>query len=61
MNMNAAQIIDEITRLPNDEQDKVVEFVRHLPSEETVAAINEPVEELPRFSSVEALFEELNS
>ena len=59
--MNAAQIIEEITRLPEDEKDKVVDFVRHLPNDETLAAIDEPIENLPRFKSVEALFEELKS
>jgi hypothetical protein len=34
--MNAAEIIDEIQRLPGNEQGKVVEFVRHLPNAETI-------------------------
>ncbi|MCC5789145.1 MAG: hypothetical protein JJT75_05890 [Opitutales bacterium] len=46
--MNAAEIIEEIARLPEDEKGKVVEFVRHLPNAETIAAINEPTEGLPR-------------
>lgn len=61
MTMNAAQIIEEIQRLPEEEKDKVVDFLRHQPNAETIAAINEPIDDLPRFSSVDALFEELNS
>ncbi len=57
--MNAAEIIKEIECLPESEKGKVVEFVRHIPNAETIAAINEPTEDLPRFSSVEELFEEL--
>ena len=59
-NMNAAEIIEEIVQLPESEKGKVVEFVRHLPNAETIAAINEPIEGLPRFNTVEELFEELN-
>lgn len=59
--MNAAEIIEEITRLPEEERGKVVEFLRHLPNAETVEAINEPTENLPRFDSVEDLFAELDS
>ena len=59
--MDAAQIIKEINRLPEEEMGKVVEFVRHLPNTETIAAINEPIEGLPRYSSVEELFAELES
>lgn len=59
--MNAEKIIEEITRLPENEKDKVVEFVRNLPNDKTIASFDEPLEELPRFSSVEALFDELKS
>ena len=59
-NMNAAEIIEEIKRLPEDERGKVVEFMRHIPNAETIEAINEPTEGLPRFNTVEELFEELN-
>lgn len=59
--MNAAQIIKEIQRLPEEERGKVVEFVRHQPNAETIAAINEPIDGLPRHSSVDELFKELNS
>ena len=58
--MNAAEIIEEIAQLSESEKVKVVEFVRHLPNAETIAAINEPTEGLPRFNTVEELFEELN-
>ena len=58
--MNALEIIEEIKRLPEDERGKVVEFMRHIPNAETIEAINEPTEELPRFNTVEELFEELN-
>lgn len=57
--MNAGEVIEEIKRLPEKERSKVVEFVRHLPNAETVEAINEPHEGLPRFDSVEELFKEL--
>jgi hypothetical protein len=59
--MNATEIIEEISKLPEEEKGKVIEFLRHLPNAETIAAINEPVEGLPRFDSVEELFEELES
>ena len=57
--MDAAEIIEEIIRLSEKEKVKVVEFVRHMPNAETIDAINEPTEGLPRFSTVEELFEEL--
>jgi hypothetical protein len=46
--MNAVEVIEEIRRLPEEEREKVVEFVRHLPNAETIEAINEPLEGLPR-------------
>ena len=39
--MNAAEIIQEIERLPEEEKGKVVDFMRHLPNEETLAAMEE--------------------
>lgn len=51
--MNAQQIIDEITQLPLEEKSKVVAFVRHLPNEETIEAINEPTDDLPRYTSMD--------
>ncbi|MCC5789975.1 MAG: hypothetical protein JJT75_10085 [Opitutales bacterium] len=54
--MNAAEIIEEIARFPEDEKGKVVEFVRHLPNAETIAAINEPLEEGRSFKSAAELF-----
>jgi len=59
--MNAVEVIEEIKRLPEEEREKVVEFVRHLPNAETIEAINEPLEGLPRFDSVEDLLKELKS
>ncbi len=50
--MNAAEIIKEIECLPESEKGKVVEFVRHIPNAETIAAINEPTEDLPRYKSM---------
>jgi len=50
--MNAAEIIEEIARLPENEKGKVVEFVRHLPNAETLEAINEPTEGLPRYRNM---------
>jgi hypothetical protein len=58
--MNAAQIIEQIQHLPEDERCKVLDFVRHQPNDETVKAICEPSEELPRFETVEELFKELH-
>ena len=59
-NMNAAEIIEEITQLPESEKGKVVEFVRHLPNAETIAAINEPLEEGRSFKNAAELFAELD-
>ena len=57
--MNAAQIIDEIQRLPDDERGKVLDFVRHQPNAETLEAMRESTDDLPRFETVEDLFKEL--
>ena len=51
--MNAAEIIEEIARLPEAEKGKVVEFVRHLPNAETLEAIHEPADNLPRYTSMD--------
>lgn len=59
--MNAVEIIEEIKRLPDEERGKVVEFMRHIPNTETLEAMREPSEGLPRFNTVEELFAELNS
>ena len=50
--MNAVEVIEEIKRLPEEEREKVVEFVRHLPNAETIEAINEPLEGLSRYKSM---------
>jgi Mg/Co/Ni transporter MgtE len=59
--MNAAQIIEEIQRLPEEEKGKVVDFLRHQPNAETIAAINEPLEEGRSFKSAEELFAAIDS
>ena len=51
--MNAAEIIEEIAQLPESEKGKVVEFVRHLPNAETLEAISEPTDDLPRYTSMD--------
>ncbi|MBL6920284.1 MAG: hypothetical protein ISR41_07280 [Puniceicoccaceae bacterium] len=57
--MNAAQIIEEIQRLPEDERGKVLDFARHQPNAETLGAMREPADDLPLFETVEDLFKEL--
>jgi translation elongation factor EF-4 len=57
--MNAAQIIEEIQRLPEDERGKVLDFARHQPNAETLEAMREPTDDLPRVETVEDLFKEL--
>lgn len=56
MSMNAAEIIQEIQRLPEEEKGKVVDFMRHLPNAETLAAMREPVDEGRSFRSAAELF-----
>jgi hypothetical protein len=51
--MNATEIIEEIAQLPESEKGKVVEFVRHLPNAETLEAINESTDDLPRYTSID--------
>ena len=58
--MNAAEVIEEIKRLPPEEQGKVVAFARHLPNAETLVAMAEPVDPSRSFDSVEELFAELD-
>lgn len=60
--MNAAEVIEEIKRLPPEEQGKVVEFTRHLPNAETIAAMEEALdpEKLESFKSAEDLFRKLD-
>ena len=59
--MNAAQIIEEIERLPEDERVKVLDFARHQPNAETLEAMEEAKhpEKLERFESASDLFEKL--
>jgi len=56
MDMNATEIIEEITRLPESERGKVIDFMRHLPNAEMIVAINEPLEEGRSFKSAAELF-----
>lgn len=51
--MNAAEIIEEIARLPEDEQGKILAFVRRLPNAETLAAINESADDLSRYKTMD--------
>lgn len=57
--MNAAEIIEEIQRLPPEEMGKVVEFMRHVPNAETLEAMNEAryPEKLEKFDSAADMFE----
>ena len=60
--MNAAEVIKQIEQLPPEEKGKVVDFVRHLPNEETLAAMAEPIEGLDRYrgmSEVRAAIKDL--
>ena len=54
--MNASEIIEEIKRLPEDERGKVIDFVRRIPNAETLAAMNETLEEGRSFKSASELF-----
>lgn len=60
--MNAKQVIAEISRMPSEEKSKVVDFVRHLPNEETLAAMEEAKhpEKLDAYASADALFKALD-
>ena len=59
--MNAAEIIQKIERLPEEEKGKVVDFMRHLPNEETLAAMEEAKhpEKLEKFDSAADMFKKL--
>ena len=59
--MNVAEIIQEIERLPEEEKGKVVDFMRHLPNEETLAAMEEAKhpEKLEKFDSAADMFKKL--
>ena len=58
--MNAVRIIEEFRKLSPDEQIKVVDFMRHIPNEETIAAIYEPVDESRSFKNADELFAALD-
>ena len=59
--MNVAEIIQEIERLPEEEKGKVVDFMRHLPNEVTLAAMEEAKhpEKLEKFDSAADMFKKL--
>ena len=59
--MNAAEIIQGIKRLPEEEKGKVVDFMLHLPNEETLAAMEEAKhpEKLEKFDSAADMFKKL--
>jgi hypothetical protein len=59
--MNAAEIIQEIERLPENEKGKVVDFMRHLPNQETLDAMEEArhPEKLEQFDSAADMFKKL--
>lgn len=59
--MNAAQIIEEIQRLPEDERGKVLDFARHQPNAETLEAMEEArhPEKLEKFDSAADMFKKL--
>lgn len=57
--MKALEVIEEIKNLPSAQKDRAIEFVRSIPNADTVEAIEEPLKDLPRFDSVDQLFEEL--
>ena len=59
--MNAAQIIEEIQRLPEEERGKVLDFLRHQPNAETLEAMEEArhPEKLEKFESAADLFGKL--
>ena len=60
-NMVATEVIDQFKRLPLEEKGKVLVFIRHQPNSETIEAINEPIDGLPRCRTVDVLFAELES
>ena len=59
--MNAAEIIQEIERLPEEEQGKVIDFMRRLPNQETLEAMEEAKhpEQLEKFDSAADMFNKL--
>lgn len=59
--MDAAEIIQEIERLPEDEQGKIFAFMRHLPSNQTLDAMEEAMhpEKLEKFDSAADMFKKL--
>ena len=60
--MNAVEIIEKISRLPDEEKGKVIDFVSHLPNAETLEAIKEAEkpEDLDSYASSKDLFKSLD-
>lgn len=50
--MNAAEVIEKIVKMPQEEQNKVVKFMRNTPNQDTIDAINEPLENLSVYKSM---------
>jgi len=59
--MNAAEIIEEIKRLPDEERGKVVEFMRDIPNAETLEAMREPIDTSRSFKNSAELFAALDA
>jgi hypothetical protein len=59
--MNALEIIEEIKRLPDEERGRVIEFVREIPNNETMEAMEEAKnpKKLEGFDSATDMFEKL--
>ena len=59
--MDAAEIIQEIERLPENEKGKIFDFMRHLPSNQTLDAMEEAMhpEKLEKFDSAADMFKKL--
>ena len=57
--MKALEVIEEIKSLRSAQKDRAIEFFRSITGTDTIEAIEEPLKDLPRFDSVDQLFEEL--
>ena len=59
--MNAFEVIEQIKQLPSDERGKVIAFVRKIPNDETVAALEEARnhDKLDSYRSADEMFEVL--
>ena len=59
--MSAAEVIEDFKRLPTEEQNKVIEFLLHLPTEETLNAMEEArkPDKLESYSSSDDFFKSM--